>query len=130
MRGMARSVFIAYSSDAGDVPRTLAAKLKAQGHLVFFDESSLPAGEDYDDRIEAAVDVADLMVFFISQGSTRTHSASGTGAYALTELQLAEKKWPNPRGRVLPVQLERNGQFDVPPYLRANVTIYKPLGDA
>jgi hypothetical protein len=127
---MPPTVFIAYSQDVGALTRKLAAKLEAGGHRVFFDEDSLPPGTAYDDRIRAGVAEADLMVFFISERSTRRPSSKEEGSYALTELSWAKKKWPNPAGRVLPVLLDDDSAIDVPEYLKANVTIFRPIGNA
>lgn len=45
-----------------------------------------------------------------------------------SELTFAERKWPNPKDRVLPVMTRPTPWDDVPPYLRA-VTILEPKGN-
>lgn len=100
--------------------------LGGSGHDVFVDLQDLPAGGDYHTRIRKAISVSDVFVFLISPHSLKK------GAYSLTELQLAKKKWPNPWGAVLPVLLhhpdEDKFHEKVDKYLNA-CTILKPVGN-
>ena len=50
------------------------------------------------------------------------------GSYTLTELRMAQERWPHPGRRVLPVMLEPTEIERVPAYLRA-VTIFQPAGN-
>jgi len=116
------AVFLSYSSDQGEAASRIELSLKEDGHSVFRDRSSLPAGEAYDARIRAAVEDSDLFVFLVSRQSV------STGRYTLTELKFAEEKWSNPSGRVLPVMIEPVPTDSIPAYLRA-VTILDPKGN-
>lgn len=116
------TVFLSYSSEQAEAATRIELSLKEDGHSVFRDRSSLPAGEAYDAQIRAAVDDSDLFVFLISR-----ESVSPT-RYTLTELKFAEEKWGNPSGRVLPVMVEAVPNGTIPAFLRA-VTILKPQGN-
>jgi formylglycine-generating enzyme required for sulfatase activity len=115
-------IFLSYSSQNRASVEPVNFALLAQGHDVFFDRDDLPAGTEYDQRIIEAVEGADLFVFMLSPASIRP------GSYALTELNLAQKKWANPSGRVLPVAVEPVAFDHVPPYLKS-VTILEPAGN-
>ena len=115
-------VFLSYSSQNRALVEPVNFALAAQGHDVFFDRDDLPAGTEYDERIIEAVEGADLFVFMLSPASIRP------GSYALTELGLAQKKWANPSGRVLPVAAEPVAFDHIPPYLKA-VTVLEPTGN-
>lgn len=116
------SVFLSYSSEQAEAASRIELSLKEDGHEVFRDRSSLPAGEAYDARIREAVEDSDLFVFLISRQSV------AAGRYTLTELGFAEGKWGNPSGRVLPVMVEPVPKDAIPAYLRA-VTILSPKGN-
>jgi hypothetical protein len=115
-------VFVSYASEQRDLAKRLTLGLEDAGHDVFFDRDDLPAGETYDDRIRAALLRADLFVFLVTRDALRP------GAYSLTELALAESRWPHPAGRVLPVMADDTPIEHVPAYLRA-VSILVPRGD-
>lgn len=117
-------VFIAHSNDDKRMARELAEKLRARDIDVFLDEDSLPAGEDYDGRIRAAIGACRVFVFLASPSSIKA------GAYALTELRIARRRWPNPTGRVLPVAIGGVGVEQLPPYLTQGVTVLSPMGNA
>jgi hypothetical protein len=82
----------------------------------------LTPGESFDDRIQNAVQWANLFIFLISGESLRK------GAYSLSELSMAEKRWPEPAGRILPVLLDDTPIELLPAYLRA-VSVVQPQGD-
>ena len=44
----------------------LALSLRGDGYTVFFDQSDIGAGEEYDSRIRKAIEACDLFVFLIS----------------------------------------------------------------
>jgi hypothetical protein len=115
-------VFLSYDDTRRDVAERLALGLRAAGHEVFFDQDSLPAGTSYDDRIRNAILRSHLFVFLVSAESVRK------GAYALTELDIAEQRWPHPTGRLLPVLLDETPIASLPPYVRA-VSVLQPKGD-
>jgi tetratricopeptide (TPR) repeat protein len=115
-------VFLSHASEQGDIARSIEIALRGEGHSVFLDRSSLPAGETYDDQIREAIVQCDLFVFLISP------EAVARGRYTLTELELAEHKWPHPSGGVLPVLVSATELASVPAYLKG-VTILEPQGN-
>jgi tetratricopeptide (TPR) repeat protein len=116
------AVFLSYSSDQGDAASRIELSLKEDGHSVFRDRSSLPAGEAYDAQIREAVEDCEIFVFLVSRESV------SPGRYTLTELGLAERKWGNPSGHVLPVLIEPIARESIPAFLRA-VTMLNPEGN-
>src|SRR5687767_7182769 len=80
------------------------------------------AGFEYDQAIARAIGESDLFVFFITPASVQS------GRYTLTELGLAERRWPHAGGRVLPVMVKPTDIATIPAYLRA-VNILTPRGD-
>ena len=116
-------IFLSYPSDARDTAERLNYVLVEQGHDVFFDRADLPAGFEFDQRIASAIAESELIVFLI------TPTAVTPGRYTLTELDLAEERWPKPSGRTLPVMLQPTELAAIPGYLRA-VNIFTPRGDA
>jgi hypothetical protein len=115
-------VFISYASEQRDLAERLALGLKGEGHKPFFDRAELPAGEAFDQRIREAVQRTDLFLFLSCGDSLRD------GAYTLTELGFAQRRWPHPAGRVLPVQVGDAPLGALPPYLRS-VSVLQPRGD-
>lgn len=115
-------VFISYPHVTAEMAESLATRLKAEGHEVFWDRTSLPAGESFDNRIRDAIEDSDLFVCLV------TGTSLGEGHYARTELKFAQQKWPNPSGRVLPVALDAEAVDTMPSYLKA-VTVQRPEGD-
>lgn len=115
-------IFLSYSSKDRAPAEQIHLALRAHGHIVFFDRSDLPAGEEYDVRIRQAIEGADLFLFLITADSLND------GSYALTELAIAQKTWDHPGGRVLPVMLRPTELTRLPPYLRA-VTVLEPVGN-
>jgi TIR domain len=59
------TIFLSYSSDQGEAATRIELALKEEGHNVFRDRSSLPAGESFDARIRNAVEECDLFVLLI-----------------------------------------------------------------
>lgn len=116
-------IFLSYPSDEGDTAERLNFALVEQGHDVFFDRADLPAGFEFDQRIASAIAESELIVFLI------TPSAVTPGRYTLTEMELAEERWPKPSGRTLPVMLRPTELTRIPSYLRA-VNIFTPRGNA
>jgi hypothetical protein len=115
------TIFLSYTSDQGEAATRIELALKEEGHDVFRDRSSLPAG-DRSTRIRNAVEECDLFVFLISQASI------SPGRYTLTELKFAEQKWGRPSGHILPVLVEPVPGDAIPAFLRA-VTILNPQGN-
>jgi len=115
-------IFLSYSSQNRAAVEPVNFALLAQGHDVLFDRDDLLAGTEYDEKIIEAVESADLFVFMLSPATIRP------GGYALTELSLAQKKWPNPSGRVLPVIVAYVAFDQIPPYLKS-VTVLEAAGN-
>lgn len=115
-------LFISYPSDQRELAEHLRLALEAEGHEVFTDRSELKEGEPYHEALREAIDDADAMVFIV------TPRAVAKGSYALTELDLAERRWRSPGGHVLPVVVETTPIAAIPPYLRS-VTLLQPQGD-
>jgi TIR domain len=114
-------IFLSYAGEQRAMAEPLALALEADGHEVFFDRQDLPAGASYHDRIRQAVDDADRYIFLVSPQSVEP------GSYALTELSLAQARWPRPAGRVLPVMAAATPFEQLPAYLGA-VTVLQPQG--
>ena len=115
-------IFLSYSSKDRDIAESIHAALEAAGHDVFFDRDSLPAGESFDVRILEALDQSNLLIFLLSPSSIEA------GAYTLTEMGFARRRWRNPTGKVLPVVIREFDLHELPVYLR-NVTVLEPEGN-
>ncbi len=116
------NVFLSYSSSDRELAERLAYSLREEGDSVFFDRTSLPPGEGYHARIRTAIDECQLFIFLASC------DALSMGSYALTELAMAQQKWANPSGRILPIMTSDIDPDMLPPYLNA-VTVLRPQGD-
>jgi hypothetical protein len=115
-------IFLSHSKAQALLAERLALSLRGDGHTVFFDQSDIAAGEEYDSRIRKAIENCDLFVFLISPESVAPDS------YPLAELNLAEARWPHPKGHVLPLVAKPVDIGSIPPYLRA-VSVFDPQGD-
>jgi formylglycine-generating enzyme required for sulfatase activity len=115
-------IFLSYSSKDRLLVEPIYLALRAEGYAVFFDRANLPAGDEYDVRIRQAIEDADLFMFLVSPDSL------ASGSYTLTELEIAQKTWDHPRGKVLPVLIHPVEIAQLPPYLRA-VTVLEPVGN-
>jgi TIR domain len=116
------NTFISYASEQRDLAERLAIGLRNMGFRVFFDQDNLPAGDSFDARIRKALERSHLFVFLISEDSLRD------GAYTLTELNMAKRRWPSSAGNLLPVLINDIPIDRIPPYLRS-VSVLKPTGD-
>jgi hypothetical protein len=115
-------IFISYASAYQDTAESIAIRLRQDGHEVFFDRHSLRAAEEFDAGIRREVENADLFLFLVAPEAVRA------GAYTLTELGFAQRRWPKPSGRILPVMLKPTPIDTIPPYARA-VTILQARGN-
>lgn len=115
-------IFISYSTPDHAVAEEIQLALLGEGHDVFFDKDSLPAGGNYHARINNAIALADAIIFLV------TPSSVAPGSYALTELKFARNRWPHPKGRVLPVRLLSTPWDKIPAYLKS-VTVLEPSGN-
>ncbi len=114
-------IFISYASDDRASAEPIAHALRARGHSVFLDRNDLPPGGTFEDRIERAIKRSGLMVFLVSPSSVEK------GRFTRTELKIAERKWPSPKGRLLPVMVRPTPIANIPSYVTA-VTILEPEG--
>jgi hypothetical protein len=115
-------IFLSYASEDRTIAEEVYLALAGVGHHVFFDRDSLPAAEEYHNRIQAAIMAADAMVFLISPHSVSDNS------YTLTELKFASEKWAHPKARLLPVMVSKTDWDRIPRYLKA-VTVLIPAGN-
>lgn len=107
-------IFLSYASEHHRIAEELAQTLKNSGHEVFFDKDTLPAGEDFNERIRAGIRRSDRFVFLISRSSLQE------GRFTLSELQFAKERWPAPSGKVFPVLLDKTIKpEELPVYLRS-----------
>ena len=49
-------VFLSYASQDQEAAKSIYLALRDQGHKVFFDRADLPPGEEYHNRIRAAIE--------------------------------------------------------------------------
>ena len=93
-------IFISYASEQRTLAEEIALALRGEGHQVFFDRTQLTDGDGYNAALREAIESADLLVFLVSPEAVKG------GRYTLTELGLAQEKWPSPTGHVLPVLVQ------------------------
>ncbi|HKG94048.1 MAG TPA: toll/interleukin-1 receptor domain-containing protein [Gemmatimonadaceae bacterium] len=115
-------IFLSYASEDRPTAERICYALRAQRHEVFLDRDALAPGREFDGAIADALGRADLLVFLVAPESV------ARGRYTLSELALAERRWPHPAGHVLPVMLRPTPRDAIPAYLRA-VTYLEPRGD-
>ena len=60
-------IFLSYASQDREQAKTIYLALCDQGHKVFFDRADLPAGEEYHNRIRAAIERSHLFLILISR---------------------------------------------------------------
>ena len=111
-------IFLSYASQDRDKAKEIYLALRDQGHSVFFDRADLPAGDEYHNRIRAAVEKSQLFVFLISP------NAVDAGSYTLTELDIADKA----RIKILPVMLEKTSAETLPVSLKG-ITFFQSDGN-
>jgi hypothetical protein len=115
-------VFLSYASEDFLLAKDIQMRLRQHGHDVFFDEDVLNPSDGYDKIIQKRIKNSDVMIFLCSQHSL------GAGRYTLTELEMVQRLWPNPAGRLLPVLLGDSEFKDLPSYLKG-LSAYKHKGD-
>jgi formylglycine-generating enzyme required for sulfatase activity len=106
-------VFLSYASEDRASADAVRIALQGDGHDVFFDREDLPPGGEFHTRIRRGIESSDLVIFLVSAKTL------DSGSYTLTEISIAEKTWPRPDDRILPVLLERIKTQDLPAYLSA-----------
>ena len=92
-------IFLSYASQDAEPAKSIYFALRDQGHTVFYDRADLPAGDEFHNRIRAAIEASQLFIFLISA------NAVDAGSYTLTELDIAEKA----NVKLLPVALGKSG---------------------
>ena len=115
-------VFLSYASEDRNQAEAIYLSLRGQGHTVFFDRTDLPPGEEYDARIRRGIERSQLLIFLVSPYSL------DAGSYTLTELDIAQKTWEHPTGKVLPVVVRPTPLDQIPPYLKS-VTLLETEGN-
>jgi hypothetical protein len=120
--GQRLRIFLSHASEDTHKAQEVTLALLQEGHEVFFDRNSLPAGVGFRRAIRDELFQADLFLFLVSP------AALAEGRYTRTELKLAGERWPDPSGRILPVIVSKTDWDTIPPYLTA-VTILKPEGN-
>jgi formylglycine-generating enzyme required for sulfatase activity len=116
-------IFLSYASEDRAQVEPIRFALAEQGHEVFFDREDLQPGEAFDSRIRTAIERCELFLCLLTSNSV------DAGSYTLSELRIAERVWPHPAGRVLPVVLAPVPLENIPAYLRS-VTLLEPVGNA
>src|ERR671915_2471716 len=106
-------IFLSYASEDRVVAEQIRLALAAQGHNVFFDREDLPPGDEFHSRIRRGIEASDLLIFLVSP------HALDAGSYTINELEIAQKTWPHPAGRLLPVLLHRTDLKRLPNYLKS-----------
>jgi len=120
--GQRLRIFLSHASEDTDIAQEVALAVLQEGHEIFFDRNSLPAGVGFHRAIRDELFEADLFIFLISP------AALAEGRYTRTELKLAEERWPNPSNRILPVIASKTDWEMIPAYLRA-VKVLRPEGN-
>ncbi len=113
-------IFLSYASEDRASADAIRLALEGDGHDVFFDREDLPPGGEFHTRIRRGIEESDLVIFLVSAKTL------DSGSYTLTEISIAEKSWPKPDGRILPVLLERVKMQDLPAYLRSVTFLETP----
>ncbi|HZD40096.1 MAG TPA: SUMF1/EgtB/PvdO family nonheme iron enzyme, partial [Terriglobales bacterium] len=111
-------IFLSYASEDRSAAKALYLALGDQGHRVFFDRASLPAGEEFHNRIREAIESSQLFIFLLSAKAIDERS------YTLSELEIADRC----RIKLLPVALDKCDFAMVPESLKA-VTVLRPDGN-
>jgi formylglycine-generating enzyme required for sulfatase activity len=115
-------IFLSYASEDRALADAVRLALEGDGHDVFFDREDLPPGGEFHTRIRRGIEESGLVIFLVSPKTL------DSGSYTLTEIAIAEKTWPKPDNRVLPVLLGQVKAQDLPAYL-SSVTFLDTPGN-
>jgi hypothetical protein len=110
-------VFISYSWVDLEAAKLVYSTLTSAGYEVFLDRHELEAGEEFAAKIRGAIFAAGSFIFIASERSIRPDK------FAMLELAIAEERWANPSGVVLPVLLGKMEAQQLPSYLRPLVPL-------
>lgn len=102
-------VFISYSSRDRDRVAELARALTSHGFTIWWD-THLPPGEDWDERIQRALEAAEVVLVVWSEASMESREVRAEATYALQEKKL------------LPIRVE-----DVRLWARYNIVQYEDV---
>lgn len=91
-------LFLSYAAEDRTLATQVANALRAEHHRVHFDATDLKQGDAYNQRIRQAIDDSDALVWLLSPEAVQP------GCYALTEYELARRKWPDEPGRIFAFQ--------------------------
>lgn len=103
-----KTLFISSGPEDDEIARTLSAALVGQFRILLGCELRQVEG-----AIQKGIDKADYFVYMIAPQSVLDTSV------ARYELELAERKWPLPQGRLISVVIEPTSPNDIPAYARA-----------
>lgn len=115
-------IFLSHASEDRNTAEQIHLILLNAGHRVSFDRAGIQGGDDFHTWIQKHIKECELLIFLISPDSVARSS------YALTELKFAQRKWPNPRGHLLPVIVRQTSPESIPGYLK-HVSILEPEGN-
>lgn len=115
-------LFISYASEQRDLAQRIALALAGTDVDVFFDRENLPPGGEFNLAIRTAIHGSDLFLFLASREALKE------GSYTMTELGIAQRRWPHPAQRVLTVLADTTPTASLPPYL-STVTVLEPAGN-
>jgi TIR domain len=115
-------IFLSYASEQRTIATSLAHRLRSNGYRVLYDASDIIPGESFDAKLQSLIARANLYIFIASEDSIRP------GCYALSELSITERKWPNPADKVLTLIVDNLPIERLPAYLRS-VSILTAKGD-
>lgn len=114
--------FLSYANEQRDLAQRIALALAGAEVETFFDSERLAPTGEFNLAIRSAIHRSDLFVFLASRESLEQ------GSYTLTELGIAQRRWPHPAQRVLTLLADDTPIASLPPYLSA-VTVLKPSGN-
>ncbi len=106
-------VFVSHSHAQARDADALALALRNSGQEAVLDKDLLEGGDEYVVKLQRALQSSDLFLFMLSP------EAVAPNCFALTEMALARKRWPTPKGHVLAVMWRQTPTSDVPEYLKS-----------
>lgn len=115
-------VFISYAKEQKELAQNIELALTGAGITTFFDQHDLTPSDEFYTTIRTAIRKSDLFLFIASR------EALAQNAYTLTELNIAQKKWPHPVHHVITLVADATPIASLPPYLGA-VTVLVPAGN-
>ena len=116
------NVFLCHAREQRDLAQRITLALEGMAVDVFFDREDLPPTGEFNLAIRTAIRRCDLFVFLASP------QALDEGSYTLSELGIAQRRWPHPAERVMTLLVDATPIAALPPYLSA-VTVLEPAGD-